>query len=378
MNIIRRNAGLLLSDPAYFFKMAAAKGRAFLPIDYYLNRNGRAFPPIHLTLEVTHRCNLSCHMCDLYGGRAEIDSIRSRRDGSSFSLELLEKLCDSFHLVKPVLSFGGGEPLLHPEIVEMVALAKGRGFNCTLTTNGTLLEERAAGLVGAGLHSLVLSIDGPEDIHDSIRGVSGTFAKARAGARKLREIQKAGRYSKPLLRINCTINSRNSGALSRMVDIAEDFGAESLVFSHLWFWDRAIVERHNREFGEFCPVVEQNTHELDLIKPEIVSREIEKVKGRRTKMIVKFLPELSAVEIKSYYTDSQTPVKRSACRAPWLTAFIMPDGEVIPCLDYSYGNLKEESFAGIWNGERARRFRRQLRRKSIFPACVRCCLLYAF
>ncbi|MCX6356959.1 MAG: radical SAM protein, partial [Candidatus Aureabacteria bacterium] len=218
---------------------------------------------------MTHRCNLRCHMCDLFGRGEEIDSIRSRREGAegSFSMELLERLCNSFGCMKPVLSFGGGEPLLHPAIAAMVSRAKERGFTCTLTTNGTLLAAHAASLVEAGLDSLVLSIDGPEEIHDATRGVKGTFAKACEGAAALAEARARFRSRTPRMRINCTINSRNAGMLGEVVRIAERLGAESMVFSHLWFWDRTAVEEHNRLYGDLCPTVEQNTRELDRIDP---------------------------------------------------------------------------------------------------------------
>lgn len=380
MTVLKRYRGLLLADPAYFMRMGLVKARARFPLDYFALRGGYAFSPIHLTLEVTHRCNLRCHMCDLWGREAEIDSIRSRREDKNgfFSMTLLEKLCSSFHLIRPVLAFGGGEPLMHPEIVEMVAMAKGKGFTCTLTTNGTLLEGKAAGLVESGLDSLVLSIDGPEEIHDSTRGVEGTFARARAGAMAILKARRRGRYSRPRLRLNCTINSRNFDNLGAMVGVAEDFGAESLVLSHLWFWDSEIVERHNRAFGDFCPVVPQNTDEIDRMRPDVIAREIEKIKKRRSELMVKLLPDLSAEEIRRYYGESTRPVKRFACKAVWLTGLVMPDGEIIPCLDYSYGNLNDRSFEAIWNGNRAREFRRRVRRAGIFPACVRCCMLYAF
>ncbi|MEJ2746216.1 MAG: radical SAM protein, partial [bacterium] len=193
-------------------------------------------------------CNLACHMCDLFGRANEIESIRSRREapGEWFSLHLIEKICASFNTLKPVLSFGGGEPLMHPQIAELVAHAKRRGFVCTLTTNGTLLERHAAALVDAGLDNLVISIDGPEEIHDVTRGVKGAFMRARAGAREIAECMRKKGSSTPRLRINCTINSHNFSALSALVGIAEDFGAESLLFSHLWFWDGRAAEAHNR------------------------------------------------------------------------------------------------------------------------------------
>jgi MoaA/NifB/PqqE/SkfB family radical SAM enzyme len=360
--------------------MGVAKMRGRLPIDYHLIRSGYAFSPMHLNLEVTHHCNLACHMCDLYGRKEEIESIRSRREklDERFDVSLIEKICSSFSTLKPVLSFGGGEPLMHPRIAELVARAKRHGFVCTLTTNGTLLESHAASLVDAGLDNLVISIDGPEEIHDATRGVKGAFARARAGAWELAERMRRKGSSRPRLRINCTINSNNFSSLGSLVGVAEDFGAESLLFSHLWFWDSRAVEAHNRAVGDLCWVVAQNMDGVDLIQPEALNREIRKIKGSRTGLVIKFLPSLSEREVVCYYLRRTEPVKRFACRAAWLTASVMPDGEVIPCLDCSYGNLGVMSFGELWNGEKARAFRKRLRKCGMFPACVRCCGLYLF
>lgn len=293
-------------------------------------------------------------------------------------MECLERLCSSFGLLKPILSFGGGEPLMHPRAAEMIRRAKGRGFVCTLTTNGVLLARHAGDLVASGLDSIVLSIDGPEGVHDATRGVKGTFAHAMEGARRVAEIKRGTGAVKPRLRVNCTINSRNFAVLGSMPGIAAEFGADSLLFSHLWFWDREIVARHNRVCGDFCPVVEQNVHELDRIDPAVVARELARTRGAQTGLTIKCLPELDAEGVRRYYAERTTPVTRAACRAAWLSAFVMPTGELIPCLDYSYGNLHERPFWELWNGPRARLFRRRLRSAGIFPGCVRCCLLYAF
>ncbi len=67
--------------------------------------------------------------------------------------------------------WGLGEPLLHPDIVEMVALAEELGARTELITNGLLLDqEMAEGLVQAGLDTLVISVDGASpEAHAGIR-----------------------------------------------------------------------------------------------------------------------------------------------------------------------------------------------------------------
>ena len=65
------------------------------------------------------------------------------------------------------------EPLLHPRIDEIVRMIAGRGHHVDLVTNGLLLAEKAAELAAAGIDTIHVSLDGPEEVHDRIRGSRG-------------------------------------------------------------------------------------------------------------------------------------------------------------------------------------------------------------
>jgi hypothetical protein len=57
----------------------------------------------------------------------------------------------------------------------------------------------------------------------------------------------------------------------------------------------------------------------------------------------------------------------------------MADGEVIPytrCYHVPLGNINEQPFLELWNGEKARAWRGDLRRHGRFPACTRCDMVY--
>ncbi|MDZ4056601.1 MAG: SPASM domain-containing protein, partial [Polynucleobacter sp.] len=63
----------------------------------------------------------------------------------------------------------------------------------------------------------------------------------------------------------------------------------------------------------------------------------------------------------------------------WFIAQIMADGEVIPytrCYHVPLGNVNEQSFMDVWNGENAMAWRRDLRKQGRFPACTRCDMVY--
>jgi MoaA/NifB/PqqE/SkfB family radical SAM enzyme len=105
--------------------------------------------PIEAQLIVTRRCNLSCGYC------TEYDDV-----SAAVPLEVLCERIDALHRLGAVnIALLGGEPLLHPEIDQIVAYAN-RGAQVSLTTNGFLLsEELIARLNAAGLSNLQISID---------------------------------------------------------------------------------------------------------------------------------------------------------------------------------------------------------------------------
>jgi radical SAM protein with 4Fe4S-binding SPASM domain len=81
-----------------------------------------------------------------------------------------------------------------------------------------------------------------------------------------------------------------------------------------------------------------------------------------------------------YYGDSMvaSPARR-ACRFPWDSVNLCPNGDVCPCPDFPdfvAGNVKKESFRAIWNGARLREFRIKLAEQGRFPICTSCCHLY--
>ena len=84
-----------------------------------------------------------------------------------------------------------------------------------------------------------------------------------------------------------------------------------------------------------------------------------------------FQPYLSKKETKSWYSNNHN-LKR-VCPIVWLTSTIQSNGEVIPCsyYDLSFGNIKNQKFENIWNSQRYKQFRIELK-KGLFPGCKRC------
>src|ERR1035438_302869 len=153
--------------------------------------------PTFVQLRVTNLCNLRCKMCGQWGDtgifRAGAEAATSDGEkergrireliGLSRQMALSDyvRLLDEFAPSRPIISLFGGEPLLYPDILPLIREVKGRGLTCSLITNGWRLEKVARELVEAGVDSIMVSIDGPPDVHDRIRGQAGSFERAAAG-----------------------------------------------------------------------------------------------------------------------------------------------------------------------------------------------------
>lgn len=146
---------------------------------------GPLLPPDHLYIELTDRCNLRCKHCYLPASPS-----------GSRSLDLrvaTQTLSDFAALDGRAVSLSGGEPLLYPDWAEVLAHASSRGLECTLMTNGVLLDEDAmATLVGLNA-TIAVSLDGARtEAHDALRG-RGSFSRAEAALTHLAAAGEQGR-----------------------------------------------------------------------------------------------------------------------------------------------------------------------------------------
>ena len=132
--------------------------------------------PVHVVWELTLACNLRCQHC---GSRAGV----ARRDELSTAecLDVVRQLAD---LGTREISLIGGEAYLRRDWLTIVKAIADAGMHCGLQTGGrALTEEKIRQAVEAGLRTIGVSVDGPRDIHDRLRGVAGSHERALAAVR---------------------------------------------------------------------------------------------------------------------------------------------------------------------------------------------------
>lgn len=337
------------------------------------HQDGNSQHPRFITIKPTFRCNLRCGFCRYVVNGAVFGKADYFLDDEW--LNLIDEVAPH----KPYISITGGEPLLYPRIGELLARIKHHGLYATMVTNGTMLEKRAEAIMEAPPQIIQISIDGEQETHDALRMVDGTFEKAKAGLAKLTALKKKMKSSAPLVVINSVVSGRNYKNMPKMVEVAEKLGANVLNFQHFWFLTQPMIDSHNNTWGECFPVSEEGlgttgTEGVDVKDLYAMMRQVEKT----ATLPVTFYPGLSESELDVYYNQPETFIRKRTPGCAWLQTAIFPNGDVSPCFDHVVGNIRDQSFMDIWNGEPFRAHRMRLAQHGPYSMCARCCVYFRY
>lgn len=342
----------------------------------FLRQADGVAPPLphFVVYEPTLLCNLHCSFCYV----ADILNPDDWRD-RELSLEELDRI----FLKGAVRRFNitGGEPFVRKNLLDVFDLLKTKGMRCEyVTTNGTVMDEpkaRAlAELVGQGfLRHISVSLDGPPEFHDRIRGQKGAFEKAGRNIRLLRRVFTEQGASVPIS-INTTITAGNLGLLKPIVDAAGELEVDLIGVNQLMFATHAEVQQTLAIIGETDPGV-ISTHVTDdpgLDPREVPRRLKEAVDYAASKHItINWRPAQTYEHLEDYYTPDR-PL-RGQCFYPYFGGRITYDGKVhfCPFIRVEMGDLRKQSLEEIWNSARYTALRKKLLEHGIFPVCRRCC-----
>lgn len=377
-NLIR-NIKKALAQPDYALSAFYKRFRSFLT--YYLY-NGYSAPPETISLFLTRRCNLRCPMCGQWGEEGSFKLLSGEVVKEELTLREIGSLLDDLKAFRPNITLFGGEPMLYPHWIEVIDYAKRLGMRCNIVSNGLLLERYLDDVIRVGLDEIVFSLDGPEEVHDKMRGLKGAFKKAIEGFKGLKERKKGDGLKRPLVTINCTIYEFNYNSLEGVVDVAEDIGACAITFHHLLFLSRDVCDRHNSifepRFGNRCQ--DWYGFARDRLPDIDVNRLLQvmgRIRERQTDVKLSFYPNFTKDEIRRYYSgwEFESTSYPNRCLSVWMTAYIFPDGSVRPyhSMEFIPGNIKEARFTDIWNNKRYMEYRRVVKEIKRFPVCSKGC-----
>lgn len=303
--------------------------------NYKLKKTNCSSKPVVFWIEPTNACNLKCPMCP---------SSYSDLKKGFMDMNLFKKIINEisrFTLSNKLLQ--RGEPLLHPNVVEMVEYMTRKSLWTEIDTNGTLLtKELAEGLIRAGLKYISFSFDGyDKETYENVRK-GANFEKTIENIKKFLEIRERLNKKDIYVRIKSLYQSDDrfcEDKKKKFIELFRGFDIDEFSITPVWNWGNDKVA--------------ENAEIFDI-------KEIYKIRKE----------------------DLQSN-KFHPCQRLWTTMSIMWDGKVVPCCsffenDVILGDVNKETILEIWNGDKMREMREMNILKNIenIPQCNTCSIYF--
>jgi len=285
--------------------------------------------PAHPAWEVTAACNLRCIHCHVASSKPAKDELTT--DEAKGFIDNLARV-DEFRM----LVYTGGEPLMRPDLLDLLYHSKKAGLTNVIATNGTLItEEIAFKLRDAGVVGAAVSFDSSQSaIHNYIRKNDYAFDLAMRG---IQALKKAG----ILLQVNVTAMEYNFSSLDELIELADSEGSGIMLMYQL------VPVGRGSAIEEATLKVNENERLLKSLanKQKNVSTIIEPVAGPQ------YWPYLMERSGKSngIWLKLAKQVFHG-CAAGRGFVYIKANGDVWPCpfVEINAGNVRETPFKRIW------------------------------
>lgn len=287
-------------------------------------------PPLYsFYLYMTSVCNLRCRHCWV----APSFNPGQLSPKEYLDIDLLRRAvaeAKPFGLNSAKLT--GGEPVLHPQFIDVVDLLTGEGLSLNMETNATLIDAALARYLkrNTNLAFISVSLDGPNpEVHDPFRGVEGSFENALRG---LRHLVEAG-YRPQLI---MALHRGNIGYVEQVVELATEVGAGSVKFNPVVPSGRGLVLQ---ERGEI----------LDVEEVLQVARFVRGDLQRRTPIRLVLSTPLALYTVGELVHRGPD----GSCRVRHILG-ILSSGEMALCgigrtvPELCFGNLRDVAVAEVW------------------------------
>jgi len=288
-----------------------------------LNNPFEFFVQLHLT----ERCNLRCKHCYQSEKRPQEMSLSEITAVIAETSDMLRDWEETYNLsFTSSFNVTGGEPFLRRDLFAVLEKLKENAFDTYILTNGTLVTmDIAAALSALEVEGVQISIEGPKDIHDAIRG-TGSFSASLKGIRHLLD---AGIE----LTLNTTLSEMNAPYFMDVVKLASSLGAQRLGFSRL--------------VPSGCGKKMLNT----MLKEEVLKDLYTEIFSLNTNGLHITTGDPIAEQLRDPADDdANNPTPSGGCAAGVSGLTVLPDGTVTPCrrLPVPIGNVKKDSLREIW------------------------------
>lgn len=273
----------------------------------------KRYSPRNATIEPVAGCNLKCLSCPVN---------ILRRPYGLLKIDAFKTIVDKLPHINSVLLYFMGEPLLNPDLPEMVKYLHDQGIRSIISTNGMFLEEMCGDLLDNGLSRLIMTLDG---------FTQETISAYRVGAD----------FNQIIRGIDATARHREKNG------------------SHIRLEVQTLVFKHNEhELNEIKNYVSTRSDKLTLVSP----------------IISGWGGKVNEINIPS---EKYSRIKAKPFSCPKILDIVITwEGDVLPCCydshgDFAYGNLLNESFEAVYWNDKGIQLRSMGNQRKLAP-CKEC------
>ncbi|MCL1835965.1 MAG: radical SAM protein [Treponema sp.] len=330
--------------------------------------------------KLTPACNLRCVMCGQFGDKGVMKDCIAEETKKTLPLEQWKKFIDEIAPQRPVTYIWGGEPFLYPDLFPLARYMVQKGLYVSVNTNGTLMERHAEEIVRDKWSTIFVSLDAFRDVNDSLRG-AGAYDKVIAGFNAINREKKKQKSNYPVLGLVTVVTNRNYLDLANLAEASREYDIELHMINLGTYTNDSIVATQRQFMREKLDtdidcLEGYNTGYNLGIDAQKFHEILQDIQNKNYGHPIITVPTLNPEKTHTYYAELETPV-RNHCIVPWCQTNINYNGDVHFCADYPdyiLGNITQQPFREIYNGERANKFRKTIHEceGGMFPGCLRC------
>lgn len=333
-------------------------------------------PPLVYKLYLTYKCNLHCGMCMFWGEKGIYGIGNPKAASEELDFAVIDRILKETGHRHPSFILSGGEPLLYSRFHDLVAILKKYQCFAYVCTNGTMLEKYIPAVIDNPFLIFYLSVDGPSEINDALRG-EGSYTLVVDNLRRLKALRQNNYVG-----IQFTLQKENVPYLYDTCKEMVAAGADWILINLKWYLSPQQAYQYETVLQKEYNVTPQSHSGFllpyDIDKEEFI-RQCQKIRSEKWPIqISSYLKKPEDIYAYTDYPDINP--YNQFCFKQWIRMDVLPDGQVTPCIQYpdlKFGSLMDTPVKEIWNGQFYKQFRKKINRE-LLPVCSRCYCLYLY
>ncbi len=297
--------------------------------------------------QLTRNCNLRCSFCGQWGRKGFF----SNAGGIDMGLDEWKRVVDSLVEyrkttgIKPSVMLWGGEPLISPYFSEITKYLADNEFELGLITNGVFIDKFQE-ILKRCFKKIYISIDGPQDIHNNIRG-KGVFQRVAQNINKI----KGGSAD---IIIMTVLTEELLKRIDELPTAFKSFAPSAVLLQDLICMSKAEISDYSKWLKSRFGIIARDIYSWETQLPENYE-ELKKAALRK----------LDSVNDGCNFIHMQhgAMALRDYCLSPFRHIHVAWNGNVLYCTDhydFSAGNIRENDLIDIFNNEISEKFRYEI------------------